>query len=96
MEAVISYVVQLVAGAVGGVGTGKALKSADLGTIGNVIAGAVGGVGGTWIATLIPALQSMLAGGGAGALVGQGVSGLVGGGVLTVIAGLIKNAMAPK
>ena len=37
---------QLIGGAAGGIGGGKAVKGADMGNIGNLIAGAVGGVGG--------------------------------------------------
>lgn len=94
----IGIIVQLVTGVLGGVGTGKAVKSVDLGNVGNVISGAIGGVGGTWLATLIPGLSDMLTGAAAtggmdiGALVAQGLSGLVGGGVLTAIVGAIKNA----
>jgi hypothetical protein len=94
----IGIIVQLIAGAAGGYGTGKAVKRVDLGNIGNVIAGAIGGVGGTWLATYIPGLSGMLTGAAATggvdvtALIAQAVSGLVGGGVLTAIAGAIKNA----
>ena len=94
----IGIIVQLILGAVGGFGTAKAVKSVDLGNIGNIISGAIGGVGGTWLASLIPGLSTMLAGSGAaggmdvGSLLTQGVSGLVGGGVLTAIVGAIKNA----
>ncbi|UJQ94453.1 hypothetical protein [Mariluticola halotolerans] len=93
MEALLPIIIQLVTGAIGGNALGQGAKNMSMGTVGNTIAGAVGGVGGTWIASLIPALSGMLAGGGmdAGALVGQGVTGLVGGGVLTAIVGLIKN-----
>lgn len=96
----VGIIVQLIAGAVGGFGTGKAVKSVDIGNVGNAISGAIGGVGGTWLATLIPGIQGMLttaAAGGTvdiGSLLTQGVSGLVGGGVLTAIVGVIKNAMA--
>ena len=65
----VGIVVQLIAGVVGGVGTGKAVKAVDLGNIGNVISGAIGGVGGTWLASMIPGIQGMLtsaAGGGYG------------------------------
>jgi hypothetical protein len=94
----IGIIVQLIAGVVGGYGTGKAVKAVDLGNVGNVIAGAVGGVGGTWLAGLIPGLSGMLTGTAAAggvditALIAQAVTGLVGGGVLTGIAGAIKNA----
>lgn len=95
----IGLIVQIIAGAVGGVGTGKAIKSVDLGNVGNIIAGIVGGVGGSALAGLIPGLDMLSSLGGAapagvdiGSLLGQGVGGLVGGGVLTAIAGAIKNA----
>jgi len=94
----IGLIIQLVAGLVGGIGTGKTVKSVDLGNTGNAIAGAIGGLGGTWLASLIPGLTDLLgvtpAAGGfdVGSLVAQAVSGLVGGGILTAIAGAIKNS----
>lgn len=97
MEAIVSIIIQLVAGAIGGNGIGAAAKNLSLGTTGNTIAGAIGGVGGTWLAGLIPGLADMLSGAGgmdAGALVGQGVAGLVGGGILTAIAAAVKKATA--
>lgn len=96
MDVIISIIIQLVAGAVGGNGLGAAAKNLSLGPTGNTIAGAVGGLGGTWLASLIPGLADLLSMGGmdAGALVGQGVSGLVGGGILTAIVGGIKTATA--
>lgn len=98
MEAIISIIIQLVAGAVGGNGLGAATKNLSLGTAGNTIAGAIGGVGGTWLASLVPALAGLLGDAGAGmdpgALVGQGVSGLVGGGILTAIVAAVRKAMA--
>lgn len=98
MEAILSIIVQLVAGAVGGNGIAAAAKNLSLGTTGNSIAGAVGGVGGTWLAGMIPGISSLVAGSGAagidiGALAGQGVSGLVGGGILTAVASVIKKAV---
>jgi len=39
--------INLVAGALGGVGAGKASANFDLGTVGNLVAGLVGG-GGAW------------------------------------------------
>ena len=97
MEAIISIIIQLVAGAIGGNGIGAAAKNMSLRTTGNTIAGAIGGVGGTWLAGLIPGLAELLSGAGgmdAGALVGQGVSGLVGGGILTAIAAAVRKATA--
>lgn len=98
MEAIISIIIQLVAGAVGGNGLGAAAKNLSLGTTGNTIAGAIGGVGGTWLASLVPGLAGLVGGAGtgmdAGALVSQGVSGLVGGGILTAIVAAVRKATA--
>src|SRR5262245_42487274 len=97
----VGIIVQIITGAIGGAGTGKAVKSVDLGNAGNIIAGIIGGIGGPAIAGMIPGLDVLssfgaqaAAGGGVdiGSLLGQGVGGLVGGGVLTGIVGAIKNA----
>ena len=90
----VSLIVQLISGAVGGNIAGAALKNASLGPIGNSIAGVVGGgIGGQLLAML-----------GAGAATGGGLDmasiissiagGGVGGGALMAIIGLIRQAMA--
>jgi hypothetical protein len=84
-------IIQLIAGAVGGYGTGRVAKTMSLGTTGDVIAGLIGGFGGTWLVGMIPGLAGMVNGGGA-AMVGEAVTGLVGGGILTAIVGAIKKA----
>lgn len=100
MEAILPIIVQLVAGVIGGNGLAAVLKNVNLGPVGNSIAGAIGGVGGTWLAGMIPGLDTLVAAGaGAGGLdlsmlLGQGVTGLVGGGVLQAIAGVVKNMSA--
>ncbi len=101
MEVLLPILVQLIAGGAGGNVIGQLAKNLSLGTAGNSIAGAIGGLAGTWLAGMIPGLDSLVgaAAGGAGgmdigALAGQGATGLVGGGVLTAIAGIIKSAMA--
>lgn len=101
MEVLLPILVQLIAGGAGGNVIGQLVKNLSLGTAGNSIAGAIGGLAGTWLAGMIPGLDSLVgaAAGGAGgmdlgALAGQGATGLVGGGVLTAIAGIIKSAMA--
>lgn len=100
MEAVVSILVQLIGGGVGGNGLAAVIKKLSLGPAGNTIVGAVGGWLGTWLAGMIPGLdgivKGMAAGGAAGgldigALAGQGVTGIVGGALLTAIAGAIKN-----
>jgi uncharacterized membrane protein YeaQ/YmgE (transglycosylase-associated protein family) len=55
METLVPLIVQLVAGAIGGNVAG-AVKSMDLGKLGNTIAGAIGGVGGgQLLQVLVPA-----------------------------------------
>lgn len=104
MEAIVPILVQLVTGGAGGNVVGQLAKQLNLGTAGNSIVGAIGGLAGTWLAGMIPGLDSLVgaAAGAAGtagsldigALAGQGVTGLVGGGLLTAIAGFIKSAVA--
>lgn len=104
MEVIVPILVQLIAGGAGGNVIGQIVKSLNLGPAGNTIVGAIGGVAGTWLAGMIPGLDSLVgatagaAGTAAsldlGALAGQGATGLVSGGVLTAIAGLIKSSMA--
>ena len=100
MEVLVPLLVQLIAGGAGGNVIGQLAKNLNLGTTGNSIVGAIGGVAGTWLAGMIPGLDTLVgaaAGTGGldiGALAGQGATGLIGGGVLTAIAGIIKSAMA--
>ena len=59
---IISLIIQLISGAVGGNIAGAAMKESSLGTLGNSIAGIVGGgLGGTLLQTV---LGSAAAGGG--------------------------------
>jgi uncharacterized membrane protein YeaQ/YmgE (transglycosylase-associated protein family) len=82
---IVSTLVPLVLGAVGGNAGGALLKQFSLGTVGNSIAGIVGGGIGNQV-------LGMLGTGGDG-IVGQVAGGGVGGIVLMVVVGLIKNAM---
>ena len=87
-------IVNVIAGAIGGAGTGKASPKFDLGMVGNLIAGAVGGgVLGQIVSLLIPAVTAAAQSGNlsVGGIVSQLVSGGVGGIILTLIAGAIKN-----
>jgi hypothetical protein len=89
--------INLVAGALGGVGAGKASPTFDLGTIGNIISGLVGGGLLGQVATLL--LPSVVAAAEAGNLsvsgiVSQVIAGGAGGAVLTAIVGAIKNKAA--
>ena len=102
MEGVIGFIIQIIAGAIGGNAAGAGVKNYSLGTAGNSIAGAVGGlilgqilsamgIGEPGMATAegAPAAGGM----DVGALISQVLGGGVGGAVLTLIAGAVKNMM---
>lgn len=86
---------QLVGGAIGGVGGGKAVSGSSMGGIGNLIAGAVGGVGGGQLLGGLLNSGAEAAAGGldfaaiASNLVGGGVAGLV----VQVVVGMIVKKM---
>jgi hypothetical protein len=89
--------INLIAGAVGGIGVGKSSPKFDLGTAGNIISGLVGGGLLGQIATLL--LPSVLAAAQSGnfsvsGIISQAVAGGAGGAILTAIVGAIKNKAA--
>jgi len=90
--------INLVAGALGGMGAGKASPTFDLGTVGNVVAGLVGGgVLGQIVTLLLPSVMAAAQSGNfsIGGVISQVVAGGAGGAILTAIVGAIKNkAMA--
>jgi uncharacterized membrane protein YeaQ/YmgE (transglycosylase-associated protein family) len=89
--------INLVAGALGGVGAGKASPTFDLGMIGNIVAGLVGGgVLGQIVSALMPAVTAAAQAGNLsiGGVIGQIVAGGAGGAILTAIIGAIKNRAA--
>ena len=94
---IVSLLISLVTGALGGNAAGAAMKDKSLGTVGNSIAGILGGGLGGGI------LQAIGYGsaGPSGSLdiqsiIGSVASGGVGGAVALVVVALIKNAMAKK
>lgn len=87
----MEWILGIVGGALGGIGSGAAVKQNKLGPIINGILGAVGGAGGSAL------VQSLLAGGLdiagiAGNLVGGGVAGAI----VSTVVGLIVNAVKKK
>ncbi len=94
---IVSLIIQLISGAVGGNVAGAAMKENSLGTLGNSIAGIIGGgLGGTL-------LQAVLGGAAAGGgsldlttILSNVAGGGVGGAILMAIIGIIKNQMAKK
>jgi hypothetical protein len=93
---ILSLIIQLVLGAVGGNGAGAALKQYSLGTTGNTIAGAVGGLilGQILERTMgMPAADAAAAANSIGSIVQDVIGGAAGGGILTIIVGIIKQMM---
>jgi hypothetical protein len=89
--------INLVAGALGGVGAGKASPNFDLGTVGNLVAGLVGGgVLGQIVTLLLPSVMAAAESGNfsIGGVISQAVAGGAGGAILTAIIGAIKNKAA--
>jgi uncharacterized membrane protein YeaQ/YmgE (transglycosylase-associated protein family) len=94
---IISLIIELISGAVGGNIAGAAMKENSLGTAGNSIAGIVGGgLGGTLLQSI---LGSAAAGGGSldlTTILSNVAGGGVGGAILMAIVGIIKNKMAKQ
>ena len=89
--------INLVAGALGGVGAGKSSPTFDLGTIGNIVSGLVGGgVLGQIVTLLLPSIITAAESGNLsmGGIVSQVVAGGAGGAILTALIGAIKNRAA--
>jgi hypothetical protein len=86
--------VNLVAGALGGAGVGKASPQFDLGAIGNIISGVGGGgVLGQIVTLALPSVVAAAQGGNlsVGGIISQVIAGGAGGAILTAFIGAIKN-----
>ena len=86
--------INLIAGAIGGVGTGKSSPTFDLGMIGNIISGLIGGgVLGQIVNLVLPAITAAAQSGDLSVqgIISQVVAGGAGGAILTAIIGAIKN-----
>jgi hypothetical protein len=89
--------INLIAGAAGGVGAGNTSQRFDLGMIGNVISGIVGGgVLGQIVNLIMPAVTAAAQAGNlsVSGIVSQVVAGGAGGALLTAIIGMLKNKPA--
>lgn len=89
--------INLVSGALGGIGAGKSSPTFDLGTIGNVISGLVGGgVLGQIVTLLLPSVMAAAQSGNfsVSGVVSQAIAGGAGGAILTAIIGAVKNKAA--
>ena len=89
--------INLITGALGGVGAGKSSPNFDLGTVGNIVSGLVGGgVLGQIITLLLPSVVAAAESGNLsiGGIVSQAIAGGAGGAILTALIGAIKNKAA--
>ena len=89
--------INLIAGALGGAGVGKASPNFDLGTVGNIVSGLVGGgVLGQIVTLALPSVVAAAESGNlsVGGIISQVVAGGAGGANLTAIIGAIKNKAA--
>ena len=93
----LQILINLITGALGGLGAGKASPNFDLGTIGNIISGLVGGgLLGQIVTLLLPSIVAAAGSGNlsVGGVVSQAIAGGAGGAILTAIIGAIKNKAA--
>ena len=92
---IVTLLVQLISGALGGNIAGNIMKKLSLGTVGNSVVGILGGgLGGV----LLNALDVGTGSGGvdAASVIGSIAAGGIGGGVLLAIVGAIRNAMGRR
>lgn len=102
---IVSILISLLSGALGGNATAKVSPDHDLGPLGNTLAGLVGGTAAGYILQALNLFTAATAAGGATAAGAEAVHGIniaellaniassgVGGALLTFIAGMIKNA----
>ena len=88
--------INLVAGALGGVGVGKSSPTFDLGMIGNIISGLVGGgVLGQIVTLLLPAITAAAQSGdlSVGGVISQAIAGGAGGAILTAVIGASRTKL---
>lgn len=86
--------INLIAGALGGVGAGKASPQFDLGMIGNIISGLIGGgVLGQIVSLILPSVVAAAQTGNlsVGGIISQALAGGAGGAILTAVIGAMKN-----
>ena len=86
--------INLVTGALGGVGVGKSSPTFDLGMIGNIISGLIGGgVLGQIVTLLLPAITAAAQSGdlSIGGIISQAIAGGAGGAIFTAVIGAIRR-----
>jgi hypothetical protein len=89
--------INLVAGALGGVGAGRSSPTFDLGTAGNIVSGLIGGgVLGQIVTLVLPSVVAAAQSGNlsVGGVISQVIAGGAGGAILTALIGVFKNRAA--
>lgn len=99
----LTTIISLVSGAIGGNVAGAAMPDKNLGTIGNTIAGLVGGGAGEFLLKALGVLATTATTGATGethfdltAILSSIAAGGVGGGALTAIVGMVKEMLQKK
>lgn len=92
MTGIVNIIIQLVTGALGGLGAGKVMPKLSLGKIGDIISGIVGGVGGSQLLGLL----GVGATGDLGGIITSILGGGVGGGALMAIVSAVKKLIVKK
>ena len=94
-DLLVNLIIQVIAGAFGGIVAGAAMKDYSLGTAGNVIAGAIGGgVGGFILLSLLPSLQNAASALDWGAFIGLVAGSFVAGAILTLVSAIVRDRTA--
>jgi hypothetical protein len=93
---IVTLLVQLVSGALGGNIVGGILRRLSLGVVGNTLAGIIGGGIGGQLLTVLYDLPGAAPTGGLDptALGGQVASGAIGGAVVMLVVGILKSLFA--
>lgn len=91
---IVSLVISLVTGAVGGNAAGSLMKKYSLGTMGNSLAGILGGGLGGSLLQMLGVTAAPSGGLDLQSILGSLASGGVGGGAVMAVIGMVKKAMS--
>ena len=91
----VNLIIQVIAGAFGGIVAGNVITNYSLGTMGNTLAGAVGGgVGGYVLTIMLPSLQNAASALDWGAFLGLVAISFVAGAILTIVSATVRDRTA--
>ena len=94
-DLLVNLIIQVIAGAFGGILAGNVLTNYSLGTMGNTLAGAVGGgVGGYILSMIVPSLQNAASALDWVAFLGLVAGSTLAGAILTLVSAMIRDRTA--